>query len=119
MVYGRMPNMSSDLSSYPDIVHTLLKKRGITNAADADHFLYPDFARDVRDPFGILNMGKAVERILQAIDAGERIAIYADYDCDGIPGAMGVPARRASFSRAMRCRFACGPLKICFHWPVV
>jgi len=87
MVYGRMPNMSSDLSSYPDIVHTLLKKRGITNAADADHFLYPDFARDVRDPFGILNMGKAVERILQAIDAGERIAIYADYDCDGIPGA--------------------------------
>lgn len=82
-----MPNMSSDLSSYPDLVQTLLKKRGITNAVEADHFLYPDFDRDVRDPFGILNMGKAVDRILQAIDAGERIAIYADYDCDGIPGA--------------------------------
>ena len=79
--------MSSDLSSYPDLVQTLLKKRGITNSADADHFLYPDFTRDVRDPFGILNMEKAVERILRAIDASEKIAVYADYDCDGIPGA--------------------------------
>ncbi|MDO8604733.1 MAG: single-stranded-DNA-specific exonuclease RecJ [bacterium] len=79
--------MSSDLSSYPDLVQTLLKKRGITTAVDADHFLYPDFERDVRDPFGILNMEKAVERILLAIDNGERIAVYADYDCDGIPGA--------------------------------
>jgi len=79
--------MSSDLSSYPNLVQTLLKKRGITNAADADHFLYPDFERDVRDPFGILNMEKAVERILRGIDSGERIAVYADYDCDGIPGA--------------------------------
>ena len=79
--------MSSDLSSYPDLVQTLLKKRGILNAAEADHFLYPDFERDVRDPFGILNMEKAVERILRAIDSGERIAVYADYDCDGIPGA--------------------------------
>lgn len=82
-----MANMSSNLSSYPDLVQTLLKKRGITNAADAEHFLCPDFERDVRDPFGILNMEKAVGRILRAIDAGERIVVYADYDCDGIPGA--------------------------------
>ena len=83
-----MPLMSSSLSSYPNLVQTLLKKRGVTNGADADHFLCPDFTRDVRDPFGILNMEKAVERILRAIDAGERIAIFADYDCDGIPGAV-------------------------------
>ncbi|MEK7148433.1 MAG: single-stranded-DNA-specific exonuclease RecJ [Patescibacteria group bacterium] len=79
--------MSSDLSSYPELVQTLLKKRGIKNAADAEHFLYPDFSRDVQDPFGIMNMEKAVERILRAIDTGERIVVYADYDCDGIPGA--------------------------------
>lgn len=80
--------MPSDLSTYPSLVQTLLKNRGITNAAEAEHFLYPDFVRDVRDPFGILNMEKAVERILCAIDTGERIAIFADYDCDGIPGAV-------------------------------
>jgi single-stranded-DNA-specific exonuclease len=79
--------MSSDLSNYPDLVQTLLKKRGITTAEKADKFLSPNFERDVRDPFGILHMERAVERILRAIDRGERIAIYADYDCDGIPGA--------------------------------
>jgi len=80
--------MSPDLSTYTDLTQTLLKKRGITNAADAEHFLCPDFTRDVRDPFGILNMEKAVERILRAVDVDERIAIFADYDCDGIPGAV-------------------------------
>ena len=79
--------MSSDVSTYPDLTQTLLKKRGINTAEEAEYFLHPDFERDVRDPFGILNMEKSVERILRAIDAGERIAVYADYDCDGIPGA--------------------------------
>lgn len=83
-----MRNMSSDLSCYPELTQALLKKRGITNASDVEHFLSPDFERDVMDPFGILNMGKAVERILHAIDDGERVAVYADYDCDGIPGAV-------------------------------
>ncbi len=80
--------MSSDLSSYPPLTQTLLKNRGVTNTVDAEHFLSPDFTRDVRDPFGILNMEKAVERVIRAIDTNEHIAIYADYDCDGIPGAV-------------------------------
>lgn len=75
------------LSKYPELTQTLLKKRGITTEAEAEFFLHPDYVRDVRDPYGILNMDKAVERILSAIDSGERIAVYADYDCDGIPGA--------------------------------
>lgn len=79
--------MSSHLSIYPSLTQALLKKRGITTAADADHFLNPVFERDVRDPFGILNMEKAVSRILRAIDTNEKIVVYADYDCDGIPGA--------------------------------
>lgn len=81
-----MPTMSSALSQYPDLVQTLLKNRGITNDGDAARFLEPSYDRDIADPFGILNMDKAVERILRAIDAGERIAVFADYDCDGIPG---------------------------------
>ena len=33
------------------------------------------------------DMHRAVERVFAAIDAHERIAIYADFDCDGVPGA--------------------------------
>lgn len=79
--------MSSSLSNYPELTQILLKKRGIITEAEAEMFLNPDYERDVRDSYGILNMEKAVLRIMSAIDAGERIVIYADYDCDGIPGA--------------------------------
>jgi len=79
--------MSSPLSNYPELTQILLKKRGFTTEVEAEMFLNPDYARDVQDPFGILNMEKAVLRIMSAIDKGERIAVYADYDCDGIPGA--------------------------------
>ncbi len=78
--------MSSDLSQYPELVQTLLKSRGISDVNEADHFLNPQFERDVADPFGILNMERAVDRILDAIDKNERIVVFADYDCDGIPG---------------------------------
>ncbi len=33
-------------------------------------------------------MDKVVERILQAIEHNEKVCIYSDYDCDGIPGAV-------------------------------
>ena len=78
--------MSSDLTHYPDLVQTLLKNRGIKSAEEAERFLAPSYERDIADPFGILNMERAVERILVAIDEGERTVVFADYDCDGIPG---------------------------------
>ena len=82
-----MSTMSSTLSSYPELVQTLLKNRGITDFDEAERFLNPSYERDILDPFGILNMERAVNRILSAIESGEHIAIFADYDADGIPGA--------------------------------
>src|SRR3989338_6980163 len=77
----------STLSMHP-LTKTLLEKRGITDLSAQEHFLYPDFGRDTYDPFLILNMEKAVERILSAMQGGERIVVYGDYDCDGIPGSV-------------------------------
>ncbi|MBI4093816.1 single-stranded-DNA-specific exonuclease RecJ, partial [Candidatus Kaiserbacteria bacterium] len=70
-----------------ELIQTLLHKRGIRESDVIEKFLKPDFARDTHDPFLLEGMDRAVARVLAAIRSGERIAIYADFDCDGIPGA--------------------------------
>lgn len=70
-----------------DLIQTLLHKRGITEAGEIEKFLKPDYARDVHDPFLLHDMEKAVARVFAAMAANERVAIYGDFDCDGIPGA--------------------------------
>ncbi len=76
------------MQRYGELLRTLLEKRGITDEASAEIFLNPDYARDLHDPFLMKDMEKACVRLYEAIDAGEKIVIYADYDCDGIPGAV-------------------------------
>ncbi|MEK7538642.1 MAG: single-stranded-DNA-specific exonuclease RecJ [Patescibacteria group bacterium] len=83
-----MPIMSPELAKYPLLAQTLLKNRGILTEEAAEKFLNPSYERDIYDPFLMLNMERAVERILQAMDANEKIVIYGDYDCDGIPGSV-------------------------------
>ncbi|MBI2612227.1 single-stranded-DNA-specific exonuclease RecJ [Candidatus Kaiserbacteria bacterium] len=70
-----------------DLVRELLQKRGITETEAVEKFLAPDYERDTHDPFLLKGMEKATQRLLSAIEQGERIAVYADFDCDGIPGA--------------------------------
>lgn len=79
---------SPELSAYPLLMQTLLKNRGILTGEEAEKFLDPNYERDIHNPFLMLNMERAVERILQAMDAHEKIVIYGDYDCDGIPGSV-------------------------------
>ncbi len=55
---------------------------------EIERFVAPDYERDTFDPFLILNMERAVERILRAFREGEKVVIYGDYDCDGIPGSV-------------------------------
>lgn len=39
---------------------------------------------DVTSPFKLKDMDKAVKRVQEAVDSGEKITVYGDYDCDGI-----------------------------------
>ncbi len=70
-----------------DLLDTLLQKRGITTE-QKDIFLNPDYERDMHDSFLMRDMERACVRFFTAIENKEKIVIYADYDCDGIPGAV-------------------------------
>ncbi|HEX3246103.1 MAG TPA: single-stranded-DNA-specific exonuclease RecJ [Chloroflexota bacterium] len=64
----------------------LLVNRGITGFADARQFLTPDLSA-LRDPFALMGMDQAADRLLHSIQHEERIAIYGDYDVDGLTAA--------------------------------
>jgi len=72
---------------HENLLDHLLLARGV-EAPQHDAFLHPDFERDSHDPFLLPDMGKAVERILAAKKNGEHVAVWSDYDADGIPGGV-------------------------------
>ena len=61
----------------------LLVVRGITDPAEARLFLHPTLA-DLPDPTTLKGLVPAAERLADAIASGERIALYGDYDVDGV-----------------------------------
>jgi single-stranded-DNA-specific exonuclease len=61
----------------------VLAKIGLVEEQQARQFLNPRL-RELRDPFEIAAMGKASDRIFQSIDRHETIALYGDYDVDGV-----------------------------------
>ena len=67
-------------------VARLLFERGIQDEESLKKFLEPSL-EDLHDPYLLHDMDKAVERIRQAIEEGENILIYGDYDADGMTSA--------------------------------
>lgn len=67
------------------IVAGLLIARGCADDHAAQEFLKPS-PEQLHDPFLMLGMREAVARLLRAIDGGEPILVYGDYDVDGTTG---------------------------------
>lgn len=65
-----------------ELAKQLMEKRGV----DESFFIYDD--GDILDPYSLLNIKKVCKRILEAIKGGERIAIPADIDPDGVSSAI-------------------------------
>lgn len=65
----------------PFLAH-LLVSRGITDDMELEDFCFDNAM--LLDPFELKDMDKAVVRIGQAIENGEKIAVYGDYDADGV-----------------------------------
>jgi len=91
---GAAARLAGALSLHP-LAARILVARGLDEPGAASAFLSAKLA-DLPDPFGMKGMDAAVARIAHALDAGERIACYGDYDVDGVTST----ALLAGFLRA-------------------
>lgn len=66
----------------PEAVAVLLQTRGVTRREEMEALLCSDLT--FSDPFLMADMDKAAKRILTAVDHFETIAVYGDYDADGV-----------------------------------
>ena len=73
--------LAEDCGLHPFLA-LMLTLRGISTPEEAGDFLLGDELQD--DPFGFADMDLAVERIQRAMENGEHIVVFGDYDADGV-----------------------------------
>jgi single-stranded-DNA-specific exonuclease len=73
----------SGASGFPPLIAQLLFNRGLTEPAQLESFITAD-ERLSADPFLMPGMHQAIARVYRALLSGENIAIYGDFDTDGI-----------------------------------
>ena len=71
----------------PPLWAHLLHNRGVTTPDQVQAFLSPQL-QHLHDPFLFADMERAVARIVQALQAGETIAVYGDFDTDGVTATV-------------------------------
>ena len=69
------------------IISKILTGRNITNTDYAKKYLAPSL-RDLHNPFLMQGMQEGVHRLIKAIYSGEKVAIYGDYDADGVTSVV-------------------------------
>jgi single-stranded-DNA-specific exonuclease len=79
----RVPNIDKN-NAIPDLVWRFLSLR-VENEIELNKILNPTLS-ELKDPLLILNMDKAVQRLIEAFEQNEKICIYADFDLDGTSG---------------------------------
>ena len=72
-------------AGFPPLITQLLYNRRLTEPSQLELFIAAD-ERLMGNPFLLPGMHQAISRIYQALLCGENIAIYGDFDVDGITG---------------------------------
>ena len=75
------------LEAFSPVFRQILHGRGITRAHQLDPWLRTDLDA-LPDPFLLEDMGLACDLIAEAVARGDRVAIYGDYDADGVTAAV-------------------------------
>ena len=84
--HGLAAALASELNVSP-LVAALLIARGYDDSEKATRFLNPSYDH-LHEPYLLKGMREAVDRIFRAIDSGEKILIWGDYDVDGTTGTV-------------------------------
>lgn len=87
-LYKPEKELSSKLaerSNISPVTAQVLINRGITSAPDIDSFFNPKLS-SLFDPAEMPDMAKAAKRVKLAKERGEKVAVYGDYDVDGVTG---------------------------------
>lgn len=79
---------SSLAERYPPVILEILKNRGIESAEEVEGFFDYDYDKNLADPLLILGMEEALGRISKARLRKEKVAIFGDYDADGVTAAV-------------------------------
>lgn len=79
----RGTSVSQPIGDLPLWLSTLLRNRGVDTPEKAERFLHPGLEQ-LYDPCQMQGMEKAVKLIRRAIDQGDAIIVYGDYDVDGV-----------------------------------
>ena len=106
------PEGSSALAAathIPAVLAQLLISRSITTPESVSEFLNPEIAQ-LRDPFEMLGMSAAVDRLELAIARCETILLYGDYDVDGTTAVVLLKTAVEMLAGANGCT-------VCFHVP--
>jgi len=78
---GLARRFAASLGVSDPVAHVLA--RSFADEAEAERHLRPQLAH-VSDPFAVGGLREAAERLVRAVNQGERIAILGDYDVDGV-----------------------------------
>ncbi len=105
-ILARDDSPEGDGISWPDLcgsecIAQLLRRKRFSCGDDVRAFLNPRLST-LGDPFQLAGIGEVVERILHAIDHKERVALFGDYDVDGVTSL----ALLAEMLRAYGCEAA-------------
>ena len=77
-------NLNQDLNDTDNLIKNILASRGITGDVAVARFLHPSIKEYMPDPYVLKDMERATQIIADAVCAHKKIAIYGDYDVDGI-----------------------------------
>ncbi|MDI3257046.1 MAG: single-stranded-DNA-specific exonuclease RecJ [Kyrpidia sp.] len=82
------PGAAADLekAGFSSFMARILAARNIRSLSEAERFLHPRL-EDLGDPLSMKDMDRALARLREAMDTGQSIAVYGDYDCDGVCAA--------------------------------